>query len=258
MRDRAGRGRHERRLESVRQGRDPGAGPARGLGITTLAALLAVLVSRRLGLRSRMLAQTETGATDLGSVGRLVRRIVAFSLAFEAVGAVVLTGLFWAAHGQGVAEAAWNGAFHAVSAFNNAGFSSLPDNLVSFNDDPPLLLVVSLLIVAGGIGFPVLSELLGSAWRRPRTWSLHTRLTVAATGVLLATGAVAVLALEWTNPATLGPMGVGDKVANAWFGSVTPRTAGFNLSTTARSAPRRCCSPWRSCSSVAAACRPPA
>ena len=199
-----------------------------GLGITTLAALLAIVVTRRLGLRSRLLAQTETGALDLGSVRQLVRRIVTFSLAFEAAGAVLLAVLFWSVHEQGAAEAVWNGVFHAVSAFNNAGFSTFSDNLVGFNDDPPLLLVVSVLVVAGGIGFPVLSELVGPAWRRPRRWSLHTRLTVATTAVLLASGALGFLAMEWTNPATLGPQPVVDKLANAWFGSVTPRTAGFN------------------------------
>ncbi|MFN8040414.1 MAG: potassium transporter TrkG [Acidimicrobiales bacterium] len=199
-----------------------------GLGITTLAALLAVVVSRRLGLRSRLLAQTETGALDLGSVRLLVRRIVAFSLAFEAVGAVLLTALFWAVHHQDLASAAWNGVFHAVSAFNNAGFSPFADNLVSFNADPPLLLVVSVLVIAGGIGFPVLSELFGPDWRRPRRWTLHTRMTVATTLALLVSGTVVFLALEWSNSATLGPMSVLDKLTNAWFGSVTPRTAGFN------------------------------
>lgn len=199
-----------------------------GLGITTLAALLAILVSRRLGLRSRLLAQTETGALELGSVRLLVRRIVTFSLAFEAAGAALLTVLFWGVHDLDLADAAWNGVFHAVSAFNNAGFSPFPDNLVSFNADPPLLLVVSVLVIAGGIGFPVLSELVGPAWRRPRRWSLHTRMTVATTVALLLSGAVVFLALEWSNPATLGPMSVVDKLTNAWFGSVTPRTAGFN------------------------------
>lgn len=199
-----------------------------GLGITTFAALFAILVSRKLGLRSRLLAQTETGALELGSVGRLVRRIAAFSIAFEVIGAAVLWLLFWRLHDQSVGEAAWNGVFHAVSAFNNAGFSPYGDSLVGFNEDPPLLVVVSLLVVAGGIGFPVLSELFGSTWRRPSRWSLHTKLTVATTLVLLLGGAVGFLALEWSNPATLGAMPVLDKASNAWFGSVTPRTAGFN------------------------------
>ena len=130
---------------------------------------------------------------------------------------------------QGMAwpEALWSGLFHAVSSFNNAGFALYADGLMGFASDAWILVPIMFAIVLGGIGFPVLQDM-RQRWRDPHHWSLHTKLTLVGTGLLLGLGFFGVLLFEWSNPGTLGPMSVGDKVLNSAFASVSARTAGFN------------------------------
>ncbi|KLL10366.1 MULTISPECIES: TrkH family potassium uptake protein [Protofrankia] len=198
-----------------------------GLGIMTAASLLALLVSRRLGLRGRLLAASETRTLGLGSVRRVVVGVVALSMIVEAAAAVALTLRFWTAYDTALRSAVWQGIFHAVSAFNNAGIALFPNNLASFATDPVISLVVLVAFVLGGLGFPVLFEL-RRTWRRPRRLSLHSKITLWTTAVLAAVGVGAQLALEWTNPATLGPLAVPQKALAGLFQGVSPRSAGFN------------------------------
>lgn len=198
-----------------------------GFGIMTGATLLAVLVSGRLGVRRRLQAQTETRTPGTGQVGEVVGRLAVFVVAAEALVAAVLTARFLALGDDRPAVALWHGVFHAVSAFNNAGFALYSDNLIGFASDPLVLVPVGLAVVLGGIGFPVVLEL-SARWRRPATWTTHTRITVWATLLLLALGTLGTLVLEWTNPATIGPMAVDDKLLSSWFHSAVSRTAGFN------------------------------
>ncbi|MGH3014087.1 MAG: potassium transporter TrkG, partial [Gaiellaceae bacterium] len=174
-----------------------------GIGIMTLASLLALLVARRLGLRTRLLAQAESAAPELRDVRRLVLAVVLLSLLFEAVAAIVLTTRFWVSYDMGLGSAVWRGVFHAVSAFNNAGFALWSDSLMRFVTDGWVSLTVALAIIAGSLGFPVWLEL----WRRgvgPRAWTLHTKLTVGVTFALVAFGFAAVAIFEWSNAATTG------------------------------------------------------
>jgi trk system potassium uptake protein len=198
-----------------------------GLGITTGAALLSLLVSRRLGLRARLYTSTETGVTALGDVRRVVVTIAALTFAVELFCAVVLTLRWWLGYDEPFGHAVWLGVFHAVTAFNNAGFALFSNSLMGFAGDPVILLTVSAAIILGGIGIPVLFDLFDPR-RGWRAFSLHSRVTIWVTLALLAYGLVGVLASEWDNPATFGPMSVATKTLNAWFGSVSPRTAGFN------------------------------
>lgn len=197
-----------------------------GFGITTLGALFAVLVSRRLGLRSRLVAQVERNENDLGAVREVLRGVLVFYLVAEAVGVLVLTVAFWGS-GMPWPDALWAGLFHAVSAFNNAGFSTFSDSLVGYAASPAVLVPVMALVIAGGIGYPVVIDVLRNR-RSPGRWALHTKITLTAVSVLLVGGAVVFGSLEWANPDTLGPLGTTDSVVNSVFGSVTPRTAGFN------------------------------
>ena len=153
--------------------------------------------------------------------------MAAFSLLFEALAAVVLTGRLWLGYGEPFGRAAWLGLFHSVSAFNNAGFALYSDNLVRFVDDGWVSLTVTLAVIAGGLGFPVLLELIRSP-TRPASWSLHTKLTLTMTWVLLAVGTLAIGTLEWSNPATFGPLDLPGKLLAAFFHGAGPRTAGFN------------------------------
>ena len=198
-----------------------------GFGIMALATLLGLLVSRRLGLRGKLNAQAEAKALGLSDLRTLLLGIARTSLLFELGGAVVLTARFWSGYDEALPRAAWLGLFHAVSAFNNAGFALFSDNLIGFTTDPVLSATVCVLVVAGGLGFPVLFEL-RRAWRTPRRWTLHTKIVLSMTAVLLAAGALLFLVLEWANPRTLGPLGVGGKVVAGVFQGVQPRTAGFN------------------------------
>ncbi|MDG4764307.1 TrkH family potassium uptake protein [Solwaraspora sp. WMMD406] len=198
-----------------------------GLGIMTLATLLTVLLSRRLGLRARFLAQAETKSLSMRDVRRVVRNIVLFSLASEFVVAVVLTVRFALRYDYPLAQAAYHGLFHAISAFNNAGFALYTDSLVRFVADPWIMISVSVAVIVGGLGFPVVFELLRS-WRRPRTWSVLTRITVVLTVSLLILGTVLFTIVEFRNPGTFGELAAPEKLLAGFFASVMTRTAGFN------------------------------
>lgn len=199
-----------------------------GLGIMTLATLVAVIFFRRMGLHTRMAAQTETRSFSAGDLRRIVRRIVVFSLVVEGVLAVVLATRFLTAYDMSPGAAAYSGGFHAVSSFNNAGFSIYSDNLVGFAKDPLILFPIALAVIIGGLGFPVVFELLRS-WRRPRQWSALTRVTVVITSILLILATVALYLSERGNAATWGTMDVGEQWLASFFSGVMPRTAGFNI-----------------------------
>jgi trk system potassium uptake protein len=198
-----------------------------GLGILTGGTLLGLLISNRLRLGQRLLAQAETRTVALGDVGAALKLIILVTLAVELTIAVWLAGSFRFGHGQPWPTAAWNGLFHAVSAFNNAGFARFSDNVMGFAGDPAILLALAAAVIVGGIGFPVIFELKREPLS-PRTWSLHTKLTLIGTAGLLAAGTIATLAFEWRNPGTLGPLDAPAKLLNAFFHSVVSRTAGFN------------------------------
>ncbi|WP_206282623.1 TrkH family potassium uptake protein [Streptomyces barkulensis] len=199
-----------------------------GFGIMTFASLLVVLVSRRLGLRARLTAAAETKTLGLGEVRSVVAGVVKVSLVLEAVTALALTLRFALGYDEPWPRAVWLGVFHAVSAFNNAGFALYTDSLMGFVTDPWICLPIAFAVIAGGLGFPVLFEL-RRRLRRPRAWSLHTKIVLWGTGIFLAGGTVFITALEWSNPATLGPLDVPGKLLAGFFqGGAMPRTAGFN------------------------------
>jgi trk system potassium uptake protein len=197
-----------------------------GFGIMTLATMLGLFVSGKLGLRSMLVAQTESHTLNLGEVRGVLRRVALTMLLFEAVTAVVLTARFRAAYDDSWATATWHGVFHAVSAFNNAGFALYTDNLIPFVADAWICVPISLAVILGGIGFPVIAEL--ARRTPPSRWTIHTRITVFGTLLLLLVGVGTMLAFEWSNPATIGSLPVHDKVTAAFTSGVMPRTAGFN------------------------------
>jgi trk system potassium uptake protein len=200
---------------------------AGGLGIMTLATLFALLLSRRLGLRARLIAQAETKALSAADVRRVIRRVVMFSLATEAVVAVVLGVRFATGNDQSLPSAAYFGVFHAISAFNNAGFGLKADNLMQYVADPTISLTICAAVILGGLGFPVVFEL-AREWRTPKSWSVLTRITVVVTVALLVVGTAGFLVAESGNPGTLRPLSTGAKVLAAFTAAVMPRTAGFN------------------------------
>jgi len=198
-----------------------------GFGIMTGSTLLGLLISRRLRLRSRLLVQTETPSMALGDVAGVLRLVLLVTVAVELATAAILTVHLRFGHEQEWGAAVWSGVFHAISAFNNAGFSIYSDSLMGFAVDPWFVIPVMIAVVLGGLGFPVLYEIYRNPERGER-WSVHTKITLLGTGTLLLGGLIAFLALEWSNPETLGPLEVSGKVLNAMFHSVMTRTAGFN------------------------------
>nr|WP_317183520.1 potassium transporter TrkG [Intrasporangium sp.] len=197
-----------------------------GFGIMTMASLLGMLVSRRMGLRTRITAAAETKSLDLGDVRRVLLGVMRVTLLFELSVAVLLTARWALGYDEPLGRAIELGVFHSISSFNNAGFSLFSDNLIGMADDPWILLPIALSVVGGSLGFPVIMELRRQL--RPRKWSLHTKLTVGMTAVLLLGGTLFVTAGEWGNANTLGPLPTDEKVLNGFFHAVMPRTAGFN------------------------------
>lgn len=198
-----------------------------GFGVMTFASVVGLTVIRSFSLSTKLTAAAEVRSLDLADIGSLVRGIVKISLTIEAVAALILTLDFALKHGESWPRAAWLGVFHAVSSFNNAGFALFSDNVMSFTDDPVLLLTASLATILGGLGFPVLVQL-GKHLGTPRLWTMNTRIVVAATPVLLVLGTVYITALEWSNPATLGAMPPAQRILNGFVLSAQTRTAGFN------------------------------
>ena len=198
-----------------------------GFGIMTLASLLALLVRKSIGLRGQLVAQSETHTLNFGDVRSVLFRVARIMVAFEAATAAALTIRFWFGYDDNPGTALWHGTFHAISAFNNAGFALYGDNLIGFADDAWIIIPVCLAVIAGGLGFPVLIALLKGGVRM-RDWTVHLRLTVFGTLLLLAAGCALFGAFEWNRDETLGPMSLGGKLLATLAGSVFPRTAGFN------------------------------
>lgn len=201
---------------------------AGGLGIMTLASLLGMVVVRRFGLKMQLSMQTEIRSPNVGEVRGVAGRIIKASLAVEAVIGVILVVRLLTRYDLPFGEAVYLGVFHAVSAFNNAGLSLFHDSLTRFAADPVILLPVAAASILGGLGFPVLLELRRHLKDHKR-WSLHAQLTVVATSLLFVGGVVAITALEWTNPDTLGPMSWPQRLLAGAFHGIMPRSGGFNV-----------------------------
>ena len=199
-----------------------------GFGVMTIGSLLVLLVGRRLRARAGMLTETEVhhdgGGLDTRSV---VLGVARTSLVVEGVVAVLLAARFAVGYGEPPLRALYLGVFHAVSAFNNAGFALWSTSLERFATDGWVCLPIAGAIVLGGLGFPVLMELHRNL-RNPWRWTLHTRLTVSTTVALLLAGSAVFTLVEWDNPQTLGPLPEGTRFLAGAFHAVNTRTAGFN------------------------------
>lgn len=193
-----------------------------GFGIMTISTVGLHALGKRLSLRQERLLTTLTDSSHSDLVASLVT-IVRLTLLVELAGAALLAGCFLAA-GDALPRALWQGLFTAVSAFCNAGFALHSTNLVPFQTSPLVLHTVATLIILGGLA-PATCLILPD-WLRGRAIPLAPRIALMTTAALLVTGTVAFLVFEWDN--TLAGLSLVDKLHNAWFQSVTLRTAGFN------------------------------
>lgn len=198
-----------------------------GLGTLTLASLLTLAVSKRLGVRGKLIAQEAMNAGRLGEVGTLLRIVITTSVVIELALALALIPRFIIL-GEPVARAVWHGIFYSISAFNNAGFTPHSDGLVPYETDEWILFPLMIGVFLGSLGFPVVMILLERGWRY-RNWNLHTKLTIEVSLILLVAGTLAWGAMEWNNPRTIGGLDTWDKSLHSLFASVMTRSGGFNL-----------------------------
>jgi Trk-type K+ transport system membrane component len=203
-----------------------------GLGIVTVVSIAVLLVSDRIGLSHTRVLGADVGTETYSGIGPLVRSVVITTLIFEVLFAAVLAFRFFVSHDYELSKALLHGVFHSVSAWNNAGFALYSDNFVSFAGDWFISIALCIAVILGGLGFPVLR-----AMARQKTqwhlWSLHSKLTVVTTLVLIVTGTFLFLVLEWSNSRTLGALPEVSRPLAAFFHSVQTRTAGFNSVDTA-------------------------
>ncbi|WP_439647814.1 potassium transporter TrkG [Corynebacterium kalidii] len=204
-----------------------------GFGIMSVTSLAGMLLTGRIGLRSRLFTRAENRSLNTGDIGRTVLATLLITVVCEATVTVITAARFASAYGMPLPRACWEGLFHAVSAFNNAGFGLRSDSLVPYVGDAWIILPLAAALMLGGLGFPVIAELWGrlraTVRRTPyrlRRLSVTTRVTVTGTAVLVVAGVGMVAALEWNN--TLAGLPTGTRLLAAFFQGVTPRTAGFN------------------------------
>jgi trk system potassium uptake protein len=198
-----------------------------GLGIMIFAALIGLVLARKLTVRSRLNTAAEVKAAGLDDVRGMVRGIVLISLLIEGAVFLLLLPRFLFHYDYSVGQAAWHALFHAVSSFNNAGFALYTDNLIGFVEDPFICLPICAAVILGGLGFPVIMQL-RKHLRHPLHWSMNTKLVIWATVILLAAGTVYITVLEWNNPETFGELSPWGRLLAGFFHSVQTRTAGFN------------------------------
>lgn len=196
-----------------------------GLGFMTMATFLYLLLGRRIGLKQRLIIQESMNQTSLAGIVRLARYVLLFTFVTELIFAVVLS-LRWS-YDLGWQKGLWFGLFHSVSSFNNAGFDLFGEfkSLTGYAGDATVTLCITTLIILGGIGFSVIVDIVRRLKGSGRL-SLHTKLVLTVSGLLIIAGTIMIYLLEYNNTLRdLSPLG---KLLASYFQAVTPRTAGFN------------------------------
>ena len=196
-----------------------------GLGFMTIATFLLILIGQRVTLSQRLLVRDSLGVDHMRGLVRLTVGIVLVSVVIQMAGFVALVIRFSFLYPP--AEAVWQAVFHAVSGFNNAGFIALSeeDGLAHFRSDGVVLGTIGMLIVLGAISFWVMVDVVRV--RRFSLFALTTKLVLVLTATLVVVGTIVFLVSEYKNPATLGPLSVGQKLSTSVFESISGRTAGF-------------------------------
>lgn len=197
-----------------------------GLGFMSFATLISLLLGKRITLKERLIMQESLNSTSLQGLVKLVRYILVFTFSIEMIGAIILSTQFIPEFG--VAKGIYYSIFHAISAFCNAGFDLMGNfsSLVNYSDNAVVILTISNLIIIGGLGFYVWDEIYN--YKKRKKLSLHSKLVISMSLVLILIGAILFFLFEFSNPETLEPMSVKGKILSSFFASVSPRTAGFN------------------------------
>ncbi len=201
-----------------------------GLGFTTIGTLISLAFNRRISLRDRLVLQETLNYNAIGGLLQLIIKICVYTFSIEFVGALLLAARFF--RDMPLGQALYFGVFHSVSIFNNAGFDLFGkihgpfSGLAEYAGDPFVNIVVMALIVLGGIGFIVISDLV--SYRHTRRLTLHSKVVLTMTLILTVVGALIMLAIESSNPHTLQPMSWTNRTMAAFFHSVSARSGGLS------------------------------
>ncbi len=195
-----------------------------GLGYALMATMILLMLGRRLGLRDRMMLSETMSTMDMQGLVRFVKLVTIITFSLEGIGAVLLTLRFAMDYEWGTAV--YYGFFHAISAFNNAGFALFSDSLGAFEKDWIINIIVTTLVILGSIGFLVFEDVIDNIRGYRFRFRTHTKIVVVTTGLLTAIGTCGIAMLEWNNPATLQPLSIGESFLGSYFQAVS-RTAGF-------------------------------
>lgn len=210
-----------------------------GLGIMTIGTFLLVIVGQRLSLQDENVLMSTYGTGEADNLRSLLRLSIGFTLLFESIGAILLWQCYLSPPpeyaklmGEGAGRPLYYAVFHSVSAFCNAGFSLHRNSLVSFHNTPLYMLTISTLVITGGLGFLVIYNLTKIRfWQRNLKTrgrlTLHSRVVLGSTVILLVVGTLLILLQEWNNTLADIPQ-IHNKICTAFFQAMTPRTAGFN------------------------------
>ncbi|RUO33789.1 TrkH family potassium uptake protein [Aliidiomarina soli] len=197
---------------------------AGGLGLMTFAVVALLAIGGKIGFRQQIIATTAFNQTSWASVAQTAKAVLLFALVVEAIGFVILFARWWP--DMALPDAAFEAFFYTISAFNNAGFALAADSLSGFVGDATINLTITLLFIAGGLGFGVWMELWQTrSWRR---LSIYSQVLIASIVIINVVAMVLILLLEANNQATLAGLTMSEQIWAAWFQATTPRTAGFN------------------------------
>ncbi len=203
-----------------------------GLGIMTIGSIFGLMLGRKIQIRDKFYINSSFGPRQSFVASRFFGTIFAVTAVIEIAGFVLLFLILYFKYSYPLRSAATFSFFHSVSAFNNAGFSLYSNNLEGFISDYSVNIIMMLLIILGGIGFPVIAETIN--FRKGKKLTLHTKIVLLTTGGLLFLGALMFFIFEFGNPETIGNAPLGTKIISSFFTSVTARTAGFNTVVTGR------------------------
>lgn len=201
-----------------------------GLGFMTITTLFALITKKRINLKERLLIQESLNQMDLSGLVKLTRYVLLTTFLIEGTGALMLSTVFIPQFG--FLKGSWYSIFHAISAFCNAGFDLMGSvsgpfsSLTSYVNNFTITITISLLIILGGLGFPVILDIIKN--KKLSKLNIHSKLVLFTTAILIAIGMVFILVVEYNNKKTLGSLGFGGKLLASLFQSVTTRTAGFN------------------------------
>lgn len=195
-----------------------------GIGYMSLVIIFFLFVRQKLSIDEKRAMKQSLELPTL-HVGAFTKRILFFVLSIELIGAIILTYQFLDKYS--FLDAIWFGIFHSISAFNNAGFSLFTDSLMSYQSDSISLFTISFLVILGGLGYFVLIEIYENR-KFSKRFTIHTRIMLYGTLILIVGGMILFLSIEWNNPKTFGELNLYEKFLNAFFLSINFRTSGFN------------------------------